>query len=556
MTRPGSPAHHTEVRELMHSNFADRWSAPDRRIAGFALALLFMATLAALAVFGQGQVAKAVGTEVKVTTNSQFGDILTDASGRTLYLFKVDRRLQSNCSGACLDNWPPLLTDEPPVAGEGVNGDRLSTITVSGGSMQVTYNGWPLYYWRNDAVEGDTDGQGRGNNWYLVSPFGGPVHTSAQVTTNNNASLGDIITDESGRVLYLWKRDERNDANCNGNCALVWPPLLTTDAPAVSGALNSDRVGTVTRDDGSTQVTYNGWPLYYFDSDDGPGDANGQDRGNVWYAVSSHGAAVHTTATLSISEPGEFGAILTDPSGRTLYLFDRDDPGVSNCNGNCALNWPPLLTVQEPAAGGGAQAGLLGTVTRSDGYTQVTYNGSPLYYWANDVAPGDTTGQAVGGVWWVVNASGSSVEAPVGSPGGQAVTVTNGGSLQSQDGRVGVTLSPGDLPVDGTARLDAVDTPSSTIGLTGVRIASDAVAMSVMDGSGNALTGRLAGPAQVCVSYTDEDASGSMQGALGLRVLQFNGYWVTLTTQVDLLNGQACAQTSGQGPVVLGQSTR
>ena len=524
------------------------------------LVLLLLVTLASMFLFSRPVAAQTGGTEVKVIDNAQFGDILTDSEGRTLYLFRNDRRLQSNCSGGCLTAWPPLLTEAPPVAGEGVDAGRLDTITRSDGTLHVTYNGWPLYYWRDDVNEGDTDGQDRGDVWFVVSPYGGPVFTSASVQLSADAEFGEIITDDSGRVLYLWKRDEKDTANCNGGCALAWPPLLTADAPIAGSGLNSDRLGTVTRDDGSSQVTYNGWPLYYWFRDSEPGDTLGQEVGRTWYVLSSHGAAIHTVAPLNLAENDEFGTILADRSGRTLYLFDPDDPGVSNCNGTCALNWPPFLTGRDPVDIGGVDTGLLGTTERADGYTQVTYNGFPLYYWWNDVVPGDTNGQAVGDVWWVLDANGNKLDAPTTSMTSERdVTAESGGAVRSRDGRVAVTMDSGDLLEDGTVQLQPVATPSSTAGLNGVRVASDAVGFTVTDGAGNPVAGRFASPVQVCMSFTDEDSRGSRRSALGLRVLQFNtagNYWVALTTQLDLVNGTVCAQTTAQGPLAMGQSTR
>ncbi|WP_344676728.1 hypothetical protein [Tessaracoccus defluvii] len=91
----------------------------------------------------------------------------------------------------------------------------------------------------------------------------------------------------------------------------------------------------------------------------------------------------------------------------TLYLFTKDAPGSSACEGQCLINWPPL--VGEPAAGDGVDASLLGSFQRSDGTTQATYNGWPLYYWKNDAAPGDVTGQNVPDVWFVLDAAGNPV---------------------------------------------------------------------------------------------------------------------------------------------------
>jgi predicted lipoprotein with Yx(FWY)xxD motif len=104
-----------------------------------------------------------------------------------------------------------------------------------------------------------------------------------------------------------------------------------------------------------------------------------------------------------------FGSILVDSAGLTLYLFTTDEPGKTNCYDGCAQRWPPLLVDMDPVVGSGVEAGLLATTDRTDGTVQVTYNGWPLYYFASDRAPGDTKGQGVGEVWYVVSAAGEAV---------------------------------------------------------------------------------------------------------------------------------------------------
>jgi predicted lipoprotein with Yx(FWY)xxD motif len=96
----------------------------------------------------------------------------------------------------------------------------------------------------------------------------------------------------------------------------------------------------------------------------------------------------------------------------TLYLFTKDSPNTTVCYDKCATAWPPLLTTGDPVAGEGVDAALFGTTTRTDGTIQVTYNGWPLYYYEKDKAPGDVTGQDVGGVWYVVSAKGEQVNTP------------------------------------------------------------------------------------------------------------------------------------------------
>ena len=108
-------------------------------------------------------------------------------------------------------------------------------------------------------------------------------------------------------------------------------------------------------------------------------------------------------ATLEVSQHSELGAILTDASGLTLYLFTKDEMDTSNCTGTCVESWPPLLTMGDPQAGEGVAAASIGTITRDDGSVQVTYNHWPLYHYANDVNPGDATGQNRGSIWFVVD---------------------------------------------------------------------------------------------------------------------------------------------------------
>jgi predicted lipoprotein with Yx(FWY)xxD motif len=123
-------------------------------------------------------------------------------------------------------------------------------------------------------------------------------------------------------------------------------------------------------------------------------------------APASAGAAKVSTATV-----GNFGKIVVDGTGRTLYFYDLDTakPSKSNCNGSCAATWPPLLAGNGTPKVSGVNPSLVGTVTRSDGTRQVTLAGSPLYYFANDAKAGDANGQAVGGIWWVVGANGQKI---------------------------------------------------------------------------------------------------------------------------------------------------
>jgi predicted lipoprotein with Yx(FWY)xxD motif len=115
------------------------------------------------------------------------------------------------------------------------------------------------------------------------------------------------------------------------------------------------------------------------------------------------------------------GKILVDSQGRTLYLFRRDSGTTSACTGACASAWPPLRATGTPTIGGGTNASMVGTIVRSDGMPQVTYNGHPLYRFASDQKPGDTNGEGVtafGGGWYAVSPAGNQVSGQASNPGG------------------------------------------------------------------------------------------------------------------------------------------
>jgi predicted lipoprotein with Yx(FWY)xxD motif len=120
---------------------------------------------------------------------------------------------------------------------------------------------------------------------------------------------------------------------------------------------------------------------------------------------------------LAASQSRQLGAFVVNAHGFTVYRFDKDgtNPSKSNCVGECAKTWPPMLASERTMVSE-LDAGLLGTVERADGTAQVTFAGSPLYTYTGDRAPGRTSGQAKGGTWWAVTPDGKKV-AGTGSAG-------------------------------------------------------------------------------------------------------------------------------------------
>ena len=246
---------------------------------------------------------------VNIGKNDQFGSFLVDDKGMSLYLYTKDSPNTVTCYGKCATAWPPLLTSGNAVAGSGVDASKFGTTTRTDGGTQVTYNGWPLYYYAKDKQAGDVTGQGVGSVWYLVATTGDAIKSAAQasatqgsaaagasgpamVNVGNDAKLGSFLVDDKGMSLYLYTKDLPNTVTCYDKCATAWPPLLTSGNAVAGSGVDASKFGTATRTDGGTQVTYNGWPLYYFAKDKQAGDVTGQGVGSVWYLVSPTGDAI------------------------------------------------------------------------------------------------------------------------------------------------------------------------------------------------------------------------------------------------------------------------
>lgn len=224
-----------------------------------------------------------------------------------------------------------------------------------------------------------------------------------------NDELGSILADQDGYTLYAFTKDVPGTSNCYDKCLQAWPALLTEGQPTLKEGLIANLVGTTTRKDGAVQLTYNGWPLYYYEKDLKPGDVTGQAVGKVWWVASAEGNLIKPSG-LTVVENAKYGKYLADENGKSLYMFTKDAADVSNCYEKCETAWPPLLTLTGPAVGDGVDKAMVGETVRKDGTKQVTFDGMPLYYWAKDLAPGDTTGQNVGQVWFLVAPDGTAIK--------------------------------------------------------------------------------------------------------------------------------------------------
>jgi predicted lipoprotein with Yx(FWY)xxD motif len=190
---------------------------------------------------------------------------------RTLYMLTSETAMSTPCTGACNAFWPPLLSSGPPIAGPGVNKSLLGLVKMPDGALQVTYAGYRLRMFTKDLAKGQLPGAVNGANvlaqpfdgvWYPLSPAGVPLPGAARITTEPSgagALLAFMGAGGAKATVYAF-----TGSACTGQCAVAWPPVLTSDPPVALSGVVPSQLGVVQRSDGSYQVTYYGKPLYLF----------------------------------------------------------------------------------------------------------------------------------------------------------------------------------------------------------------------------------------------------------------------------------------------------
>jgi predicted lipoprotein with Yx(FWY)xxD motif len=225
---------------------------------------------------------------VQTTSTQQHGEVLADGEGNVLYFFTPDVKGESKCEGDCIESWPSFYVAnvEP---GEGLDAENFGTITRPDGGNQTTYNGWPLYYFVGDEQPGDATGDGVNGVWYVAKPDNSLMIATEQLVGADEKNYivdenGDYIegegsttyfTDAEGRTLYIFAAaDSTNTNNCTGDCEDAWP-VFHVDIESLPSGINSDHIGEFTAHGDRQQLTYKGWPVYYFVNDTERGDNKG-----------------------------------------------------------------------------------------------------------------------------------------------------------------------------------------------------------------------------------------------------------------------------------------
>jgi len=245
-----------------------------------------------------------------------------------------------------------------------------------------------------------------------------PANPTGVVLTTNSA-FGNIITDNKGRSLYFFFNDATDSSACTGACLMAWPVFYEANLTVGTG-LNASDFGVITRTDGSKQSTFKGWPLYYFQSDAKPGDVNGDKVANLWAVAKADYTVMVANAQLigadgaSYNDQGVAGTgasmYLTDPTGRTLYLFSKDSANHNTFTKPDFSNdaaWPIDQTASIgsiPSVLNKAQFSTINVFGKS----QLVCKGRPLYFFGQDNSvKGATKGVsypiAGAGIWKVIN---------------------------------------------------------------------------------------------------------------------------------------------------------
>jgi predicted lipoprotein with Yx(FWY)xxD motif len=243
--------------------------------------------------------AGAANNALKTADAGALGTILTNAQGMTLYRFDKDTNKppKSGCVDACVQAWPPVtMTDDAAL--EGVDKSLIGTLDRPDGIKQLTISGWPMYTYAKDAKAGDTTGEAVGGTWWAAAPNGtrakDKVAAAAPGTTVIRAMdvkpFGKIATDDKGMTLYRFDKDTVNPSvsNCNGDCAVTWPIVKAEDNIVAEG-VDKSLVGSITRADGTKQLTLGGWPMYRYIKDTKVCETNGEGVGGVWFTAAPDG---------------------------------------------------------------------------------------------------------------------------------------------------------------------------------------------------------------------------------------------------------------------------
>ena len=244
----------------------------------------------------------------------------------------------------------------------------------------------------------------------------GDTYSSKDSNNDNNRlkSLNrtvNFLTDTDGMSLYTFDKDTLNQSNCDAECQKIWPLFVGANT-------TSEDIKVL---DGTDHLAYRKHPLYYFVNDNAIGNVNGDNIKNVWHLLYAPKSSNDSQTEYSAETMTQ--TYLTDKDGRTLYTFDNDTKGVSNCYGACEETWPIYYNSNVQSVPTTLKTSDFTTISRDANKSktgvlkQTAYKGKPLYYFTPDAKKsGVTKGDWVKGVWHVVEISAQKTSTVVASP--------------------------------------------------------------------------------------------------------------------------------------------
>lgn len=217
------------------------------------------------------------------------GGVLVDQNNQTIYIFTKDVDGKNNCEGGCAAKWP-IYFAENPTLGTGLEAVDFGTITLGDGSKQMTFHGWPLYYFSPNAdgvlePQGAFSGEGVGGIWFVAKEYDIMLADTQLVGHDGNNYTSDyqtgdgmtqLFVDKEGNSVYIFSKDFKdtnNFTNPDFSNDSAWPIFYREmkDVPSTSALTDFGEIDV----HGEMQSTYKGWPLYYFGQDENRGDTKG-----------------------------------------------------------------------------------------------------------------------------------------------------------------------------------------------------------------------------------------------------------------------------------------
>lgn len=317
---------------------------------------------------------------VELSQNNTLGSILIDENGMTLYFFTKDAFDQSVCNDSCLDNWP-IYYIEDLVIGSGLAASDFGTISRADGMNQTSYKGWPLYYFANDNAAGDINGEGANSVWFAAKPDYSIMLADNQLIGADGVSYTSsyeegeeelqYFVDANGVTLYAFvidrfdvnkytKEDFSNDA--------IWP-IYSSDSNVFPSTLDESLFNVISVH-GQNQLTYKGWPLYYFGGDN-------MERGsNKGVSVPSPG--IWPIVFQDIAE-AEIDCMSTDISYKEdIEPILSESCAFVGCHGGDNPKAGLLLTDYDQVKTIADNGSLIGVISWADGFSRMPRNDDQL----------------------------------------------------------------------------------------------------------------------------------------------------------------------------------